>query len=80
VIIAASVSSLLFTVGKQLIALYLGKIGVGSAYGAAGSLVVVLLWVYYSAQLFFLAAEFTKIYARVRGSHSCAPKNRTQVF
>jgi membrane protein len=80
VIMGACVSSLLFTVGKQLIALYLGKIGVGSAYGAAGSLVVVLIWVYYSAQLFFLGAEFTKIYARVRGSHCRAPKNPTQVF
>lgn len=70
VIVGAGVSSLLFTVGKQLISLYLGKVGVGSAYGAAGSLVVVLIWVYYSAQLFFLGAEFTKIYARTRGSHS----------
>jgi len=69
VIVGAGVSSLLFTVGKQLISLYLGKVGVGSAYGAAGSLVVVLIWVYYSAQLFFLGAEFTKIYARTRGSH-----------
>ena len=79
VIIGACVSSLLFTVGKQLIALYLGKLSVGSAYGAAGSLVVVLLWVYYSAQLFFLGAEFTKVYARTRGSHRPAPENRTQI-
>ena len=80
VIVGACVSSLLFTAGKQLIALYLGKVGVGSAYGAAGSLVVVLLWVYYSAQLFFLGAEFTKVYARTRGSHAAFGKNRTQVF
>jgi membrane protein len=79
VIIGACVSSLLFTVGKQLIALYLGKLSVGSAYGAAGSLVVVLIWVYYSAQLFFLGAEFTKIYARTRGSHSPASENPTQI-
>jgi len=76
VIVGASVSSLLFTAGKQLIALYLGKVGVGSAYGAAGSLVVVLIWVYYSAQLFFLGAEFTKIYARTRGSH-CRGREKT---
>ena len=80
VLVGACVSSLLFTVGKQLIALYLGKIGVGSAYGAAGSLVVVLIWVYYSAQLFFLGAEFTKIYARTRGSHRPPEKNRTQIL
>ena len=80
VIVGAGVSSLLFTVGKQLIALYLGKMGVGSAYGAAGSLVVVLIWVYYSAQLFFLGAEFTKIYARTRGSHRPAYKNQAQIL
>jgi membrane protein len=80
VVVGAGVSSLLFTVGKQLFALYLGKIGVGSAYGAAGSLVVVLIWVYYSAQLFFLGAEFTKIYARTRGSHRPAYKNQVQIF
>ncbi len=74
VLVGACVSSLLFSAGKQLIALYLGKVGVGSAYGAAGSLVVVLIWVYYSAQLFFLGAEFTKIYARRRGSHRVAPE------
>ena len=79
VIVGACVSSLLFTAGKQLIALYLGKVGVGSAYGAAGSLVVVLIWVYYSAQLFFLGAEFTKIYARTRGSHRPASGNRSQI-
>jgi len=80
VIVGACVSSLLFTIGKQLIALYLGKVGIGSAYGAAGSLVVVLIWVYYSAQLFFLGAEFTKVYALTRGSHRTGLKNRTHVF
>ena len=70
VAVGASVTSLLFTAGKQIIGLYLGKAGLGSAYGAAGSLVVVLVWVYYSAQLFFLGAEFTKVYAKTRGSHA----------
>ena len=68
VIIGASVTSLLFAVGKQLVGLYLGKASFGSVYGAAGSLVVLLLWVYYSAQLFFLGAEFTKVYHRTFGS------------
>jgi membrane protein len=79
VLVGACVSSLLFTIGKQLIALYLGKVGVASAYGAAGSLVVVLIWVYYSAQLFFLGAEFTKIYARTRGSHRPAKESASNL-
>jgi membrane protein len=69
VIVGASFSALVFLIGKQLLALYLGKVGLASAYGAAGSLVTVLVWVYYSAQLFFLGAEFTKIYAKRYGSH-----------
>ena len=66
VLVGASVTSFLFTVGKQILALYLGKTTLASTYGAAGSLVMVLVWVYYSAQLFFLGAEFTKVYARTR--------------
>lgn len=69
VIIGATATSLLFTIGKQLIGIYLGKASLGSSYGAAGSLVVVLVWIYYSAQVFFLGAEFTKVYARHLGSH-----------
>jgi membrane protein len=69
VAVGACVTALIFTIGKQLIALYIGKFGVGSAYGAAGSLVVVLVWVYYSAQLFFFGAEFTKVYTKRFGSH-----------
>jgi membrane protein len=69
VIVGASFSALVFAIGKQLLALYLGKVSLGSAYGAAGSLVTVLVWVYYSAQLFFLGAEFTKVYAKTYGSH-----------
>jgi membrane protein len=68
VAIGASVTSLLFTIGKQLISLYLGKASFGSTYGAAGSLVIVLVWVYYSAMLFFLGAEFTKVYTKTYGS------------
>jgi membrane protein len=54
--------------GKQPLAFYLGKVSIGSTYGAAGSLVVVLVWVYYSAQVFFLGAEFNKVYTRRLGS------------
>ncbi len=68
VVVGASVTSLIFTIGKQLIALYLGKAAFASTYGAAGSFIVLLVWVYYSAQLFFLGAEFTKVYASTYGS------------
>jgi uncharacterized BrkB/YihY/UPF0761 family membrane protein len=67
-LVGACFTSLLFTIGKQLIGLYLGKASFGSTYGAAGSLVVVLVWVYYSAQLCFLWAAFTKIYTETFGS------------
>jgi len=70
VAIGASVTSLLFTTGKQLLALYLGRVGFESTYGAAWTVVIFLVWVYYSAQLFFLGAEFTKVYARHYGSHT----------
>jgi membrane protein len=64
----AAVTAALFAVGKFLIGLYLGRSGVGSAFGAAGSLVVVMVWVYYSAQIFLLGAEFTRVYAHAHGS------------
>ena len=66
--IGAVVTSLLFQIGKFAIGLYLGKSGVTSAFGAAGSLVVLLVWVYYSAQIFLLGAEFTWVYAHEYGS------------
>jgi membrane protein len=64
----AVITGILFTIGKYLIGLYIGKSGVTSTFGAAGSLVVVLLWVYYSAQIFLLGAEFTWVYAHRFGS------------
>lgn len=66
--IGALVTSLLFALGKFLIGLYIAKAGVGSTYGAAGALVALLVWVYYSAQIFLLGAEFTKVFAERRGS------------
>ena len=66
--IGALVTSLLFTLGKSLIGLYIGRSGVVSGFGAAGSLVVVLLWVYYSAQIFLVGAQFTWEYANMFGS------------
>lgn len=66
--LGAAVTSLLFTLGKFLIGLYIGKTAVASAYGAGGSLVVIVVWVYYSAQILLLGAEFTKVWTRRRGS------------
>ena len=66
--VGAAATSLLFTIGKILIGLYIGKSSVASGFGAAGSLVVVLVWVYYSAQIFLLGAEFTWVYAFRYGS------------
>jgi membrane protein len=66
--IGAAVTALLFTIGKVLIGLYLGHASIGSTFGAAGSLLVFLVWVYYSAQILFFGAEFTQVYARRYGS------------
>jgi membrane protein len=66
--IGGLVTACLFTLGKLLIGAYLGRTAFASAYGAAGSLIVLLLWVYYSAQIFLLGAEFTCIFAYQRGS------------
>ena len=66
--IGAAATSLLFWVGKYLIGLYIAKSAIASPFGAAGTLVVVIVWVYYSAQIFFLGAEFTRAYALRRGS------------
>ncbi|MEJ7732910.1 MAG: YihY/virulence factor BrkB family protein, partial [Polyangiaceae bacterium] len=70
VLVGSFVTALLFTVGKALIGLYLGTASVGSPFGAAGSLVVVVVWVYYSASVFFFGAEFTQAWAarHARGS------------
>jgi membrane protein len=68
VTVGAIFTAALFTAGKFAIGLYLGEAGVGSAYGAAGSLIVLLVWVYYSSQVFLYGAEFTYVYAHRHGS------------
>jgi membrane protein len=70
VAIGALVTAVLFTVGQLALARYLGTSSVASVYGAAGSLVVILVWVYYSAQVFFLGAEFTHVWATTCGSRA----------
>jgi membrane protein len=71
--IGAAVTALLFTLGKQLIGTYLGRSGIASGFGAAASLVAMVLWVYYSAQIFLLGVEFTWIWARRHGSQRPDP-------
>ena len=73
VIVGAIVTAVLFTIGKTLIGWYLGSSAVASSYGAAGGLIVLLLWVYYSVQIFLLGAEFTKIFANRHGSKQEKP-------
>jgi membrane protein len=76
--IGAAVTAALFAAGKFLIGLYLGKSTVASAFGAAGSLVVMMVWVYYSAQIFLLGAEFTWVYAHTYGSRRGQPRPRPE--
>jgi membrane protein len=71
--VGAVVTAVLFTIGKALIGLYIGSSAVASSYGAAGALIILLLWVYYSAQIFLLGAEFTKVYANRHGSKEEKP-------
>lgn len=66
--VGAVVTALMFTIGKTLIGLYIGSSSVASSYGAAGALVIVLVWIYYSSQIFLLGAEFTKVWAAHHGS------------
>ncbi len=74
----AAITALLFAIGRHIISLYLNRFGVGSAYGAAGSLIAVLLWVYYSAQIFFFGAELIKVIARERVSRTRSKTNAAQ--
>lgn len=71
----AFVTAILFTIGKHLIGLYLGRSSVASSYGAAGSIIVLLTWVYYSAQVILLGAELTRVYAEHREGAAPPPNN-----
>ncbi len=78
--VGALVTALLFSLGRFLIGLYLGRASIGSAYGAAGSLVVLLFWVYYSAQILFLGAEFTQVYAKRFGKEIVPKPNAEPLY
>jgi membrane protein len=73
VIVGAIATAVLFTIGKSLIGWYIGSSAVASSYGAAGALIVLLLWVYYSVMIFLLGAEFTKVWANRHGSKQDDP-------
>ncbi|MET0339969.1 MAG: YihY/virulence factor BrkB family protein [Polyangiales bacterium] len=77
--LGALVTAVLFTVGKWALGLYLGRASVASPYGAAGSLIVLVIWVYYAAQLVFLGAEFTQVYTLHRGSRIVPNENAVPV-
>ena len=68
--LGAALTAFFFTIGKFAIGMYLGKSSINSAFGAAGSLVVLLIWIYYSAQILFLGAEFTQVYAKTMNGRS----------
>jgi membrane protein len=69
VLVGAIVTAILFSAGKFVIGTYIGKAGIGSGYGAAGSVVILITWIYYSAQILFFGAAFTYVDANHRGSH-----------
>ena len=78
VAVGAIVTSVLFSIGKYLIGLYIGSSAIASSYGAAGALAVLLVWIYYSAQIFLFGAEFTKAYAETHGSHADDPARKAE--
>ncbi|MGB5633195.1 MAG: YihY/virulence factor BrkB family protein [Waterburya sp.] len=78
VVVGSVITALLFLFGKFLLGMYLSKGSLGSAYGAAGSLIVFLAWTYYSAQIILLGAEFTQVYSRIYGS-KIRPNKHSQI-
>ena len=75
--LGAAIASLLFTIGKHLISLYIGSSNIASTYGAAGALIIILVWVYYSVQIVLLGAEFAKAYTdHRRGSREMRQPGR----
>jgi membrane protein len=77
--VGSAVTAILFTLGKGAIALYLAHASRASVYGAAGSLVLLLLWIYYSAQVVLIGAEFTEVYSRHFGSRKGAGRRKDRV-
>jgi membrane protein len=77
--LGAAVTSVLFSLGKFLIGLYLGRSEVGNTFGAAGSLAILLIWIYYSAQILFFGAEFTQVYANRYGSKIVPDPNMVKI-
>lgn len=77
--IGAAVTAILFTAGKHVISLYLGQTAIASAFGAAGSFAVLLIWIYYSALISFFGAEFTQVYARMYGSRIRPSAHATRI-
>src|SRR5436853_2926894 len=77
VAVGAVATALLFTIGKSLIGLYIGRANIAASYGVAGSLIVILVWIYYSTLTFLLGAEFTRAYAQRFGSHAAQPEPET---
>jgi membrane protein len=73
--VGAAGTAALFVIGKFLIGLYLGNASISSSYGAAGPVVIMILWIYYSAQILFLGAEFTQVYANQYGSRVIPTEN-----
>ncbi len=71
----AAATSLLLTVGKYLIGLYLARSSVSATFGAAASIVVLMIWIYYAGQIFFFGAELTQAHARRRGTRRAAPRD-----
>ncbi|WP_309742716.1 MULTISPECIES: YihY/virulence factor BrkB family protein [unclassified Chamaesiphon] len=76
VLVGALFTSILFSIGKELLGFYLGNGSFGSAYGAAGSVITVLAWIYYSVQIMLFGAEFTQVYTRRYGSHRSSSRDR----
>ena len=77
--VGAAMTALLFTIGKTILGLYLGNSDVGSAFGAAGSIVVILVWIYYTALILLAGAEFTQIWARYYGSRIVPDEDAVRV-
>ena len=79
VAVGAIATAVLFTIGKSLIGIYIGKTNVAESYGTAGSLIVILVWIYYSTLTFLFGAEFTRAYAQRFGSHAARPEAKPEV-